>query len=123
MIRRPPRSTRTDTLFPYTTLFRSAQPAGRSGAGGVAGGAGFCRTSAAHRDRGAQPRTRRLGEGTHRMACRPRVLLRCRHIDRSARHAEHAMSAAAALLAVALLVAPAPARARLTGPAIGRAHV
>src|SRR3546814_1946750 len=28
MIRRPPRSTRTDTLFPYTTLFRS--PAVRS---------------------------------------------------------------------------------------------
>src|SRR3546814_6431355 len=27
MIRRPPRSTRTDTLFPYTTLFRS-QPTG-----------------------------------------------------------------------------------------------
>src|SRR3546814_14133948 len=26
MIRRPPRSTRTDTLFPYTTLFRSAIP-------------------------------------------------------------------------------------------------
>src|SRR3546814_3960008 len=34
MIRRPPRSTRTDTLFPYTTLFRSdraRQP--RAGAG------------------------------------------------------------------------------------------
>src|SRR3546814_11297082 len=39
MIRRPPRSTRTDTLFPYTTLFRShivaveaagTKPAGRS---------------------------------------------------------------------------------------------
>src|SRR3546814_7717248 len=29
MIRRPPRSTRTDTLFPYTTLFRS--PGDRSG--------------------------------------------------------------------------------------------
>src|SRR3546814_4170559 len=30
MIRRPPRSTRTDTLFPYTTLFRSGRPrAGR----------------------------------------------------------------------------------------------
>src|SRR3546814_1783613 len=30
MIRRPPRSTRTDTLFPYTTLFRSYnQVAGR----------------------------------------------------------------------------------------------
>src|SRR3546814_5761549 len=26
MIRRPPRSTRTDTLFPYTTLFRSHRP-------------------------------------------------------------------------------------------------
>src|SRR3546814_3566299 len=26
MIRRPPRSTRTDTLFPYTTLFRSDAP-------------------------------------------------------------------------------------------------
>src|SRR3546814_2298949 len=31
MIRRPPRSTRTDTLFPYTTLFRS----GRWAAGDV----------------------------------------------------------------------------------------
>src|SRR3546814_1086766 len=29
MIRRPPRSTRTDTLFPYTTLFRSSAPACR----------------------------------------------------------------------------------------------
>src|SRR3546814_7204484 len=29
MIRRPPRATRTDTLFPYTTLFRSAIGAGR----------------------------------------------------------------------------------------------
>src|SRR3546814_2664548 len=28
MIRRPPRSTRTDTLFPYTTLFRSHQISG-----------------------------------------------------------------------------------------------
>src|SRR3546814_17975466 len=29
MIRRPPRSTRTDTLFPYTTLFRSVLASGR----------------------------------------------------------------------------------------------
>src|SRR3546814_11962802 len=29
MIRRPPRSTRTDTLFPYTTLFRSINPGDR----------------------------------------------------------------------------------------------
>src|SRR3546814_8425873 len=31
MIRRPPRSTRTDTLFPYTTLFRSARAEDRGG--------------------------------------------------------------------------------------------
>src|SRR3546814_5959118 len=30
MIRRPPRSTRTDTLFPYTTLFRSQYQIGRA---------------------------------------------------------------------------------------------
>src|SRR3546814_6641166 len=37
MIRRPPRSTRTDTLFPYTTLFRSADVLGKiySGIGTV----------------------------------------------------------------------------------------
>src|SRR3546814_20831278 len=34
MIRRPPRSTRTDTLFPYTTLFRS-----------------YCQENARHRNR------------------------------------------------------------------------
>src|SRR3546814_19495042 len=28
MLRRPPRSTLTDTLFPYTTLFRSQRPSG-----------------------------------------------------------------------------------------------
>src|SRR3546814_15318975 len=31
MIRRPPRSTRTDTLFPYTTLFRSRSVGGGAG--------------------------------------------------------------------------------------------
>src|SRR3546814_4660733 len=47
MIRRPPRSTRTDTLFPYTTLFRSARRRYRLANGpvpgrfaGVPGGAG-----------------------------------------------------------------------------------
>src|SRR3546814_10275707 len=41
MIRRPPRSTRTDTLFPYTTLFRSGRwRQGRRGAScfGIADG-------------------------------------------------------------------------------------
>src|SRR3546814_9088539 len=32
MIRRPPRSTRTDTLFPYTTLFRSLLESGQASA-------------------------------------------------------------------------------------------
>src|SRR3546814_12982714 len=34
MIRRPPRATRTDTLFPYTTLFRSSYRADADDAGG-----------------------------------------------------------------------------------------
>src|SRR3546814_15406737 len=33
MIRRPPRSTRTDTLFPYTTLFRSEEYRSPGGGG------------------------------------------------------------------------------------------
>src|SRR3546814_9525296 len=46
MIRRPPRSTRTDTLFPYTTLFRSlpfqdAAPAEGSGLPGLWTAGGF----------------------------------------------------------------------------------
>src|SRR3546814_1836181 len=35
MSRRPPRSTRTDTLFPYTTLFRSAEAGDGAQPGGV----------------------------------------------------------------------------------------
>src|SRR3546814_7785669 len=35
MIRRPPRSTRTDTLFPYTTLFRSAKKISKSKGNGL----------------------------------------------------------------------------------------
>src|SRR3546814_11393032 len=38
MIRRPPRSTRPDTLLPYTTLFRS--PGGAAAGGGLSGPAG-----------------------------------------------------------------------------------
>src|SRR3546814_2862820 len=33
MLRRPPRSTRTDTLFPYTTLFRACGHAAHAGGG------------------------------------------------------------------------------------------
>src|SRR3546814_10097130 len=38
MIRRPPRSTRTDTLFPYTTLFRSGVGGRGRGVGEARGG-------------------------------------------------------------------------------------
>src|SRR3546814_9300089 len=53
MIRRPPRSTRTDTLLPYSTLFRSHR----------------CRARRA----GRPPSARALGAG-------PRVRLRCRQV-------------------------------------------
>src|SRR3546814_3049939 len=48
MIRRPPRSTRTDTLFPYTTLFRSLDvhvAAAIDGNGGVLGVESFATTT------------------------------------------------------------------------------
>src|SRR3546814_9856035 len=49
MIRRPPRSTRTDTLFPYTTLFRSqpSQP-DRGGNPDLARPAALCLDRAGH---------------------------------------------------------------------------
>src|SRR3546814_8673078 len=63
MIRRPPRSTRTDTLFPYTTLFRSqhqrdlvaapAQAAVDAQDPRLRGAVGRCRTHAAGDPRGA----------------------------------------------------------------------
>src|SRR3546814_4230239 len=46
MIRRPPRSTRTDTLCPYTTLFRSAGRS-RGGGAGTRAGTGHRRHAAA----------------------------------------------------------------------------
>src|SRR3546814_8303599 len=57
MIRRPPRSTRTDALFPYATLFRSADPALPAAA--AAAGRGGGRLVAA--PRGPLAGARRLG--------------------------------------------------------------
>src|SRR3546814_21177723 len=50
MIRRPPRSTRTDTLFPYTTLFRS------NGTGSTR----VCRCSSSLPTKGRTPDQRRI---------------------------------------------------------------
>src|SRR3546814_1788507 len=52
MRRRPPRSTRTDTLFPYTTLFRSRSPA-----------AGRCRTTVGETVRHTEAVGYAAGEG------------------------------------------------------------
>src|SRR3546814_20618373 len=49
MRRRPPRSTRTDTLFPYTTLFRSLRRIGERPGRKIGGDVAFGK--AAHRDR------------------------------------------------------------------------
>src|SRR3546814_2046025 len=72
MIRRPPRSTRTDTLFPYTTLFRARAARGRLRRGRRAvarcdqgaGGAGF-----AHRRQGVAGRPR-ADRRAQQMGCR-----------------------------------------------------
>src|SRR3546814_17810065 len=57
MIRRPPRSTRTDTLFPYTTLFRSRFERLVAQAGGVEGHA---RGAGGQRRRRRQAATERM---------------------------------------------------------------
>src|SRR3546814_3844920 len=73
MIRRPPRSTRTDTLFPYTRLFRSRAVGERHGppCGGGAGSRRRCacleadRRAAPDRDdrRSLQPKCAASGRG------------------------------------------------------------
>src|SRR3546814_20455780 len=74
MIRRPPRSTRTDTLFPYTTLFRSQQ-GGRIGLGGFGSSA-----------RPAAPGSRRPARHAAARGALPRPpsLRRARALDRGA---------------------------------------
>src|SRR3546814_1258962 len=59
-IRRPPRSTRTDTLFPYTTLFRSALGPSFEGSGDYRQAAR--RSRAGGRERRAPARLRRRSE-------------------------------------------------------------
>src|SRR3546814_3441995 len=49
MIRRPPRSTRTDQLFPYTTLFRSLMKVSKTRGAGSAPAGSAVRAEAAYR--------------------------------------------------------------------------
>src|SRR3546814_4359884 len=72
MIRRPPRSTRTDTLFPYTTLFRS----GRAGAvhRGAGGPVRLLHQRLDHdRGRGAGERSERSEEHTSELQSLMRI--------------------------------------------------
>src|SRR3546814_7691703 len=74
MIRRPPRSTRTDTLFPYTTLFRSGRH--RSGARLSRRAAGGDRVAAPLGKHGLRRGGRKLscaGAEGGRFPCRPRL--------------------------------------------------
>src|SRR3546814_4539641 len=64
MVRRPPRSTRTDTLFPYTTLFRSPHVVAEGGVvhHGIVGRPG---TARARRQRHCQRRRARHRHESH----------------------------------------------------------
>src|SRR3546814_1522048 len=81
MIRRPPRSTRTDTHFPYTTLFRSTSAH---------------RVDSTIRHAGSPARTLRYGPGrlsppeTRRQCCA--LALRCRTALRSEEHTSELQS-------------------------------
>src|SRR3546814_6372505 len=79
MRRRPPRSTRTDTLFPYTTLFRSGRAVD-----GAPSPPRLRRRGAAHLDHADQHRLRLLGGHHHPFDQRVP-----RHLDRPARSEEH----------------------------------
>src|SRR3546814_8194051 len=60
MIRRPPRSTRTDTLFPYTTLFRSSGGSATPGCRGCARSGPRCGRACARRLPGRPRRPGRI---------------------------------------------------------------
>src|SRR3546814_1917471 len=90
MIRRPPRSTRTDTLSPYTTPFRShARPrAARPGArqGRHVGGRPF---EAAAKDSGARTQRRGAADRAQRRSRSARRRCTQRHSDDGGRSEEH----------------------------------
>src|SRR3546814_11786047 len=73
MLRRPPRSTRTDTLFPYTTLFRSVR---RRRRGVVPYRAYVLRRRAAHRRASDDPSRRREGQARRARQIAPRTARR-----------------------------------------------
>src|SRR3546814_19282064 len=87
MIRRPPKSTRTDTLFPYTTLFRSTDD-GR-GAPRIRSGAGACQSRLLNNALPAGP----TGAGARRPHRRVRIQMTPIEFMASAQRAEPALLA------------------------------
>src|SRR3546814_2294087 len=94
MIRRPPRSTRTDTLFPYTTLFRSTRRRMATDALGRGGGAGA--RARAWAARAGHPAGRSRGAGLREPSGmadrRHRHYGRRRHYRRSEEHTSELQS-------------------------------
>src|SRR3546814_2071545 len=69
MIRRPPRSTRTDTLFPYTTLFRSTERHSRASTAAIWAGRDADAGSGSSPQR--PPRSHNRQGGSYRRAAAP----------------------------------------------------
>src|SRR3546814_13491057 len=116
MIRRPPRSTRTDTLFPYTTLFRSHRyrarevrlPPRRPASAGV-------RRRARHRVAAAGVDALRLGQGRREGAHR-RTPARRRVGDAGAGRTARTVRRAAVKQPPTLTPRPTPPEAGQTQP-------
>src|SRR3546814_3573898 len=95
MIRRPPRSTRTDTLFPYTTLFRSPTttlPPPRSIDSAKIWQSDIAPAAGKHRQRSAQPL---VGKARPDMTVEIAALGVCPHqtgMDRSEEHTSELQS-------------------------------
>src|SRR3546814_9349531 len=101
MIRRPPRSTRTDTLFPYTTLFRSTRRVEGEAAAGLPAAARQSRRSDAvaadearqGRQESPVPRPRPCAQGqAERQAARDRRPSAARADARSEEHTSELQS-------------------------------
>src|SRR3546814_9741649 len=91
MIRRPPRSTRTDTLFPYTTLFRSEEAVGVEGVAhpreiGIVDRPGQIQADDLRAEYG---RDRRDGEGHEQISDYVRTIIRPGGRNGTARSEEH----------------------------------
>src|SRR3546814_7959127 len=99
MIRRPPRATRTDTPFPYTTLFRSSRYDAREGDytnedrdnsdQTIVRDARDSDADGTARNRSDSKRSRRCIEGFHQRATHIRILPR---VDRSEEHTSELQS-------------------------------